>query len=463
MEGTPAAFIQGVVVEDGPQGRRAIARVPLRAGAVVLREPAASAVLRRERWASHCFSCWSRLPSANPARCSRCKCARFCGVVCQRDDWRRVHRAECGALAALADAADSEEGATGFAGLAEDALLLGRLLRAYAAMDPIDRAALDAQCSSPPARLAQSRRVVETAHRFGLLLGASDDPALALAHRLSAAFDANNFGAIEPIGSSVLAAASFPRSAILNHSCAPTCSIAHALLRPSAGGGVRLVQEIRALTDLLAGTELTHAYVDTGLGATARRALLSRGWGFDCTCARCVAFDAGDEGERQLDVPLQPGADGDLIEAASLHAQALASDEPARERELLRRALALRERHLIPAHAHVREARAALLALELADGHLAQAKAQACALVEGARAAYGGRPCASFAILLLTAAELLHASGGADGGDGEGAGGAGSARARAFVSEALGILIITNGADHPLVSRARACAGAASV
>jgi hypothetical protein len=470
-------FAPGVALAPGepgdPKGRRVVAARDFPAGALVLREPAAAAALSRERWGLHCSGCWARLRGAK-LRCSRCRLAHFCSANCQRVEWARgAHRSECAGLPQLARAAEAEERGSGYAGLAEDALLLGRLVRGWPRMDASAQGALEALCPSPSARLEQASRVAKAAESAGLL---ADGPAAAAptAERLVSTFDANNFGAVAPLGGGVLGAVCWPLSAALNHSCEPTCALAQELVpaaehsasaRPAA-----LNQEIRTLVACPAGTELTHAYVDRGLGYGARTKLLFDGWGIGCCdCARCAASRAGTAGprERALDGPLpSAAAERDLAEAARAHAHALLSEEASEEAELLGQALRLRLRHLQPAHAHVREAHAALLALELARGELRAARAHAQALVEGARAAYGARPCASLAISLVTAAELWDAAGDerelAPGEDRRLAVALGDdavARARALASEALAMLLVTNGAAHPLTRKAAALAG----
>ena len=443
-----------VRIEGSPGSRRAVARGPLPAGTLVLCEPAAAAVLRRERWHIHCLSCWTRLPTGAPRlRCSRCRLAHFCDARCQARAWKAAHRAECAAFANLARAAAAAELDSGYVALAEDALLVGRLVRRWASLDEQARGALGALCEAPAPRLAQAELVARTAADAGLLdlpptggpPRVADGSSFALAAQLARAFDANNFGVLAPLGGGVLGAASFPLSAILNHSCEPTCALAHDL---EAGSETDVRQAVRTIVPVRAGCELTHAYVDTSLGAARRRQLLRTGWGFECACARCAAADAGDPGERALDAPNvhDAAAERSLADASRAHAAAIACDEPAEERALLHRALRLRRQHLAPQHAHVRELHAALLACELADGNRRAARAHADELVRSARIAFGARPCASFAMLLLTAAELWSADATVDVDA--------CARACALGCEARALLTLTHGESHPLTRQA---------
>ncbi|KAJ1627031.1 hypothetical protein T492DRAFT_909636 [Pavlovales sp. CCMP2436] len=444
---------------DDPRGRRVFARKPIVAGTLVLREPAAATALSRERWELHCAGCWARLRGTGKLRCSRCRLVHYCNNRCQLVDWARAHRSECAGLPQLARAAEAEERSSGYAGLAEDALLVGRLVRAWA-RNAGAQGALEALCHSPSPRLEQAGRVARAAESAGLL---ADGPALAapatkvaaLALQLASCFDANNFGVNAPLGGGVLGTGCWPTSALLNHSCEPTCALAH-VFTPAAAHSASAqpalhCQEIRTIVDCPAGTELAHSYIERGLGYGARLQLLRAGWGIDrCDCARCA--DSRERRESDpLDGPLLPSAAAlnDLSEAANLHAQALLAEEASDEAELLGQVLRLRQRHLDPAHAHVRETHAALLALKLARGELGVARAHAHELVESSRLAYGARPCVSLAISLVTAAEL-HVAAAVPGDDVGG---------RALASEALAVLLVTNGAAHPLTRKAAALAG----
>ncbi|KAK9472777.1 uncharacterized protein V1510DRAFT_365049 [Dipodascopsis tothii] len=66
----------------------------------------------------------------------------------------------------------------------------------------------------------------------------------------------------------------------LNHSCEPNVDVKFV----TRTAGVRVV----ALQALRPGDELTTTYVDLRQDVAARRRQLHQGWGFWCTCARCV-------------------------------------------------------------------------------------------------------------------------------------------------------------------------------
>ena len=85
-------------MEERPgRGRCAIASVALREGSVVAQfsGPPFAACLLPSAWSNRCARCYV---SADRLRgCSKCHRLRYCGVNCQREDWRS-HKHECAAL-----------------------------------------------------------------------------------------------------------------------------------------------------------------------------------------------------------------------------------------------------------------------------------------------------------------------------------------------------------------------------
>jgi hypothetical protein len=73
----------------------------------------------------------------------------------------------------------------------------------------------------------------------------------------------------------------FPSVARINHACRPN---AHARFHPG-----RLSMEIKALTPIKAGEEITISYGKLDLPHVARQQLYQDGWNFTCTCALCEA------------------------------------------------------------------------------------------------------------------------------------------------------------------------------
>lgn len=88
----------------------------------------------------------------------------------------------------------------------------------------------------------------------------------------------------------------FPGVAMFNHSCAPNCAVV-----TCPGGHL----EVRTLTEVPRGVELTVSYVDLLLPREKRRAALQATKEFLCACQRCVAPEAFAH-EHRLATPFCP-------------------------------------------------------------------------------------------------------------------------------------------------------------
>lgn len=67
-----------------------------------------------------------------------------------------------------------------------------------------------------------------------------------------------------------------------NHDCDPN---AHIIWIDNADA------KLKALRDIVEGEELRICYIDASLDRNARQELLSRGFGFQCNCSRCLHGD----------------------------------------------------------------------------------------------------------------------------------------------------------------------------
>lgn len=94
--------------------------------------------------------------------------------------------------------------------------------------------------------------------------------------------------------SDLMAGATYPLGALLNHSCAPTCVCSYRLDISDAVQYPTWIQEFRCVADVGKGTELTHAYVDASDWSNHRRAELLDRYGFVCDCPRCPTNAAGE-------------------------------------------------------------------------------------------------------------------------------------------------------------------------
>ena len=100
----------------------------------------------------------------------------------------------------------------------------------------------------------------------------------------SSTIDRTNLG-LKSIGRSL-----YPSASYFNHSCEPNCEVFET-------GSILTIHPTR---DIVAGEEVTIAYIDTKQTLRARRKQLQLTYFFHCRCTRCVreeALDKGDGGE----------------------------------------------------------------------------------------------------------------------------------------------------------------------
>jgi hypothetical protein len=93
-------------------------------------------------------------------------------------------------------------------------------------------------------------------------------------------FESNNFGVTDDL-LQCIASGVYPLSAMMNHSCKPNCILRYSYT-PS---GPEL--HVIALSDILAGEELVHSYVDCAEKRSVRQAKLKDVYGFNCECIKC--------------------------------------------------------------------------------------------------------------------------------------------------------------------------------
>ena len=369
------------------RGRCAIAAKALPAGTAVPHlggAPYASLPLpsHHERLCARCFSQPAKL-----MRCTRCKWARYCCAACQRADWPD-HKHECRALAVVDSPLHSLPDAA-----CADLMLAARCLRrrhgnGKASSSSSDsHAAFDALEAGEPSE--SDLALAALGASFDGLLPPLANTTTTLAATLGA-FTRNNFGVLNDL-LFVTGAGCYPNTALLNHSCAPTCVLAF--------DGPRV--EVRTLRAVAAGEELTHSYVDLCLPTAARQATLQARYGFMCTCPRCVdAPMAPDgvpldtllaDGSNAAEATAKPSAMGSststssataptssaaspssaaLTRATALLDAALHEADETRERNLTIEALTLRRAHCHPLSAALYEAEGRALSLCLAVGDL---------------------------------------------------------------------------------------------
>lgn len=138
-----------------------------------------------------------------------------------------------------------------------------------------------ASCAETPRRAALARLVHAA---FADVLPEEKQPSAEVVAGLLARDQCNSFGFWTPKAAR-FATAFAPATALLNHSCAPTCV-------KVTGPGFTVTA--RAMRPLRGGDELTYSYIPLAAPAAERRLVLESVFQFTCDCERCVSAEEGE-------------------------------------------------------------------------------------------------------------------------------------------------------------------------
>jgi SET and MYND domain-containing protein len=286
---------------------------------------------------------------------------------------------------------------------------------------------------------------------------AHEGATVADASRLLDVFQCNNFGIstelLKPVASGV-----FPYTALLNHSCEPSCVLTYDPEVPT-----RVV--IRACRPISAGDELTHSYIDVAATSASRRQRLLQTYGFWCSCALCEMGAAGTPSAPIPDAELSGvarGVDGATAEAlgkaARLKSHAAELTDLSQERQCVEDAFAIERWVLAPLNTELHATSQLAFSLSVAVGDYDAAIRHGEHVLESLKCYYHrNHPQTGIHLYVLADihAELARAYACAK--DLDAAAGRREDAIKLWL-QAASVLTVTHGAAHPLVQRCRAAA-----
>ncbi|XP_038617029.1 histone-lysine N-methyltransferase SMYD3 isoform X1 [Tachyglossus aculeatus] len=222
-----------------------------------------------------CEHCLQR--NENLLRCSRCKVARYCGSVCQKQAWQD-HKRECSCLQSSKPRFPPDS-----------VRLLGKvvfkLLRETSC--PSEKLYSFSELESNIKNLSEEKR--EGLGHLAVTLQLYLKEEIQDASQLPPGFDilesfakviCNGFtisnGEMQEVGVGL-----YPSMSLLNHSCDPNCVIVFE--------GTSLF--LRAVREIQTGEELTICYLDVLLPSQERQKQLKEQYCFACDCIRCKTQD----------------------------------------------------------------------------------------------------------------------------------------------------------------------------
>ncbi|GLD95798.1 hypothetical protein PINS_up004476 [Pythium insidiosum] len=281
------------VQHDAAKGRCVVATKRLRRGTTLLVAPAFAAVST-----TSCNACFATDATASLLRCSGCRLARYCSRQCQRRDWSDgMHALECVAWKSVPPHCRNTAAQTILLVLRLTARLWFRSPSSSSSSDHEDVLALRHHVEDHST--SQLREFEDMARLVLALLARSkfnaeglDVSTLETRHLrdvvlLFCRVNCNAFSLCDDVNRAT-GLGVFPRAALLNHACAPTCVVS---FEPSARARLQLIRDVDA------GEELTISYVELLESTTRRRDALRRSYFFECHCDRCerAAVDPSDD------------------------------------------------------------------------------------------------------------------------------------------------------------------------
>nr|XP_047904256.1 histone-lysine N-methyltransferase SMYD1 [Anser cygnoides] len=227
------------------KGRGLKAQKEFLPGDVIFAEPAYAAVVFDSLTHVICHTCFKRQERLH--RCGQCKFAYYCDRTCQRAAWLN-HKNECSAIKRHGKA-------------------------------PTE----NIRWELAP-RAGAHQQAWGWWERMGRPLGESQS------HRIFGVINCNAFTLSDQRGLQAVGVGIFPNLCQANHDCWPNCTVIfnngnHEAVRSMFHTQMRI--ELRALSKISPGDELTVSYVDFLNVSEERRRQLKKQYYFDCTCEHC--------------------------------------------------------------------------------------------------------------------------------------------------------------------------------
>ncbi|KAK1893028.1 Histone-lysine N-methyltransferase SMYD1 [Dissostichus eleginoides] len=280
ISGTSAGTMENVAIFESPgKGRGLKATKEFWAGDVIFAEPSVAAVvLTAERI---CHSCFRREEKLQ--KCGQCKFAHYCDRTCQRAGWAE-HKLECSAIKTYGKAPNEN--------IRLGARILWRLDKDGSMMSDTQMVTLEEledHIADMPEddlkdfkvdihnfldywpRSSKQHTIDDTFHIFGVI-------------------NCNGFTVSDQRGLQAVGVGLFPNLCMVNHNCWPNCTVILNHGNQSAVNTMFHSQrriELRSLSKIEGGDELTVSYVDFLNMTEERQRLLKTQYFFDCTCEHC--------------------------------------------------------------------------------------------------------------------------------------------------------------------------------
>ncbi|XP_076020234.1 histone-lysine N-methyltransferase Smyd1-like [Genypterus blacodes] len=255
--------------DAGKKGRGLRATKGRKAGDVVFAEPSFAAVVFDSLSTQVCHNCFRH--QANLHRCAQCKFAHYCDRTCQTACWDE-HKRECGAIRKCMKAPHQT--------VRLAARVLWRIHKDTGIMTDTQLTSVE-QLEDHVADMPEDKvtELNNDVHNFlnywskGSKQYSTED----ITH-IFGIIKCNGFTLTDQRGLQAVGVGLFPNLCLVNHDCWPNCTVIlnHGKI------------ELRALSPIAEGEELTVSYVDFLKLSAERQQELKEHFHFDCTCEHCT-------------------------------------------------------------------------------------------------------------------------------------------------------------------------------
>ncbi|KAG9229588.1 hypothetical protein BJ875DRAFT_387044 [Amylocarpus encephaloides] len=224
-------------------------------------------VVEKDVLDSVCSYCLLDKEPSELKRCVACKVARYCSLVCQKADWKLIHKSECPILCKLPGVPPTPT----------------RALYQYLLRYPKAGNELDAWSAGLEHHVTDLKKDTKRWDEMVLQSRAAVDfsksapSKVEMVTRLLGIMATNAFRATLP-DDSPIGLCFEPALALVNHSCSPNAFVMFDGRKVS----------LRALEHIEKGDEVFISYIDSTQGREIRRKELQQRYFFQCNCEKCT-------------------------------------------------------------------------------------------------------------------------------------------------------------------------------
>lgn len=274
--------MENVAIFDSPgKGRGLKATKEFWAGDVIFSEPSISAVVFDSLAERICHSCFRRQDKLQ--RCGQCKFAHYCDRTCQRAGWAE-HKLECSSIKAYGKVPNEN--------IRLVARIMWRLDKEGSVMSDMQLTTLEElEDHITDMQEDDLKEFKVDIHNFlDYWPRSSKQHTIDDISHLFGVVNCNGFSVSDQRGLQAVGVGLFPNLCLVNHDCWPNCSVILNHGNQSAVNTMFHSQrriELRSLSKISEGEELTVSYVDFLNLSEERQRLLKTQYFFDCTCEHC--------------------------------------------------------------------------------------------------------------------------------------------------------------------------------